>query len=102
MNIARTIYDNYPGASEMIPEEALTDLETLYNWAVQPDNNFGDSLLRFIIIEAKEGGETTDGKIDPERVGIVLTRGLEDLDAVIEAIAQAIDAEAPNAGAANA
>ena len=92
MNIARIIYDNYPAAAELIPEDKVADIKTLYKWASR-QRNLGDSLLRFIIIEAKEGGEDPDGKIDPERVGMALTRGLEDLDAVIEALANAIDQE---------
>jgi hypothetical protein len=95
VNIARIIYDNYPAAAELIPEDKTTDIETLYKWACR-QRNLGDSLLRFIIIEAKEGGEGSDGKVDPERVGMALTRGLEDLDAVIEALAQALDQEAGN------
>ena len=92
MNIARIIYDNYPAAVELIPEAKVTDIETLYKWVCKR-RNLGDSLLKFIIIEAKEGGEGPDGKIDPERVGMALTRGLEDLDAVIEALSNAIDSE---------
>jgi hypothetical protein len=92
VNIARIIYDNYPGAAELIPEDKLADIETLYKWVCK-QRHFGDSLLQFIIFEAKEGGETEDGKIDPERVGVALTRGLEDFDAVVEALAKAIDDE---------
>ena len=89
INIARIIYDHYPSAGEMIPEEVADDLGALYAWARQHD--FGDTLLKFIILEAHEGGESTDGSLDPQQVHDCLSRARDDLEQVLGGLAAALD-----------
>lgn len=55
MNIAKLIYDNYPESDllNIDPEKHLKDLDTLYEYVTNGD--CGDSLFKFIVVEAKDG-----------------------------------------------
>ena len=93
MNIARVIYNGYPGAGDVIPEAILTDLETLYRYV--RDHDIGDSLLRFTIVEAWEGGRGDDGRVDPVRAVKCLAVGLNDLSTVLMHLMMELVKESP-------
>jgi hypothetical protein len=91
INIAKLIYENFPDAKDLIPEECSEDLKQMYRYVVDaPTSELGDSLLRFIVIEAWEGGQLSDGTVDPESVCHALGRGAEEMEQVLGALAAAI------------
>ena len=86
LNIARIVYDAYPHSDllPIDPEGDCRDLRTLMHRAW--DDDIGDSLFRFLVIEIVEGGESTlSGAIR------VVRQARDDVDAVLQAL---IDAHA--------
>src|SRR5664280_1396345 len=70
------------------------DLKQMYRHVNDtPVSELGDSLLRFIAIEAWEGGQLSDGTVDAEIVCHALGRGAEELGQVLIALAAAIAQE---------
>ena len=84
INIARIIYDAYPNA-DLLPINPEQDCRSLQDlMAKVTAENIGDRLIRFIVIEIVEGGESTlDGAIR------VMERAKEDVDAVLQALQDA-------------
>ena len=86
VNIARIIYEAYPH-SDLLPINPDTDcqnMETLLGKV--NDDNIGDGLFKFIVIEIVEGGEgTLDGAVR------VIERAREDIESVLHALQNAID-----------
>lgn len=86
VNIARIIYEAYPH-SDLLPIDPNTDcknMETLLGKV--NDDNIGDGLFKFIVIEIVEGGEgTLDGAVR------VIERAREDIESVLHALQNAID-----------
>ena len=81
INIARIIYDAYPHSDLLLidPERDCRNLQTLL--AKVTNENIGDGLFRFIVVEIVEGGESTvDGAIR------VIERAREDVEAVLQAL----------------
>jgi len=81
INIARLIYDAYPNSDllSIDPEQDCRTLQTLL--AKVTNENIGDSLFNFIVVEIVEGGESDlDGAIR------VMERAVEDLEAVLQAL----------------
>jgi len=94
INIAKLIYENFPDAKDLIPAECSEDLKQMYRYVTDtPASELGDSLLRFIVIEAWEGGQLSDGTVDPEIVHHALGRGVEELGRVVSALAAAMAQE---------
>lgn len=86
LNIARIVYDAYPHSDllPIDPEGDCRDLRTLMHRAW--DDDIGDSLFRFLVIEIVEGGESTlNGAIR------VVKQARDDVEAVLQAL---IDAQA--------
>jgi len=85
-NLARIVYDAYPH-SDLLPIDPEADcrsLRTLMHRAW--DDDIGDSLFRFLVIEIVEGGESTlSGAIR------VVKQARDDVEAVLQAL---IDAQA--------
>ena len=84
INIARLVYDAYPHSDllPVDPEQDCRSLESLLAKVTQ--DNIGDSLFRFIIVEIVEGGESTlDGAIR------VLEQARADVEAVLGALQNA-------------
>jgi len=81
INIARVIYDAYPH-SDLLPIDAEQDCRDLQTLLTKVTNeNIGDSLFKFIIVEIIEGGESTvDGAIR------VMERAKEDIEAILQAL----------------
>ena len=84
LNIARIVYDAYPHSDllPIDPEGDCRDLRTLKHrvW----DDDIGDSLFRFIVIEIVEGGESTlSGAIR------VVKQARDDVEAVLQALIDA-------------
>ena len=80
-NIARVIYDAYPHADllPIDPEHDCRNLQTLL--AKVTNENIGDGLFRFIVVEIVEGGEgALDGAI------LVMERARKDVEAVLQAL----------------
>lgn len=78
-NLAQIIYDNYPN-TDLLPidrEEDCSSLQALFLKVTEED--VGDTLFKFIVIEAFEAGT------DEEAIRL-LNRGIDDLRAVIRAI----------------
>jgi rubredoxin len=69
-------------------------MERLYNLCLE-DHGTDDPLFDWIVIEAKEGGETEDNKLDIGQVIHVLERGRDKLGAVIQALWQ-LDVQDPD------
>ena len=86
VNIARIIYEAYPH-SDLLPIDPNTDcknMETLLGKV--NDDNIGDGLFKFIVIEIVEGGEgTLDGAVR------VIERAREDIESVLHALQNATD-----------
>ena len=86
VNIARIIYEAYPH-SDLLPIDPNTDcknMETLLGKV--NDDNIGDGLFKFIVIEIVEGSESTlDGAVR------VIERAREDIESVLHALQNAID-----------
>jgi hypothetical protein len=81
INIARVIYDAYPHSDllPIDPEQDCRNLQTLF--AKVTNENIGDGLFKFIVIEIVEGGEGhLDGAIR------VMKRAKEDVEAVLQAL----------------
>jgi len=81
INIARLIYDAYPNSDllPIDPEQDCRNLQTLL--AKVTNENIGDSLFKFIVVEVVEGGESDlDGAIR------VMERAKEDLESVLRAL----------------
>ena len=83
INIARIVYDAYPH-SDLLPIDAEQDCRTLQTLLSKVnDENIGDSLFKFMVVEIIEGGDSTlDGA----------NRALERAKADIEAVLQALRA----------
>ena len=81
INIARVIYDAYPHA-DLLSIDPDRDCHSLQNLLAKVTNeNIGDGLFKFIVVEIVEGGESTvDGAIR------VMKRAREDLEAVLQAL----------------
>jgi hypothetical protein len=94
INIAKLIYENFPDAKDLIPVECSQDLKQMYRYVTDtPASELGDSLLRFIVIEAWEGGQLPDGTVDAESVCRALGRGAEEMEQVLGALTAAIAQE---------
>jgi hypothetical protein len=81
INIARIVYDAYPH-SDLLPIDPEQDCLNLNSLLAKVTNeNIGDSLFKFIVVEIAEGGEgTLDGAIH------VMERAKEDVEAVLQAL----------------
>ena len=81
INIARVIYDAYPHA-DLLPIDSEQDCRSLQDLLEKVTNeNIGDGLFRFIIVEIVEGGESSlDEAIR------VMERAREDVEAVLQAL----------------
>jgi hypothetical protein len=83
-NLARIVYDAYPHSDllPIDPEADCRDLRTLMHrvW----DDDVGDSLFRFLVIEVVEGGESTLGGAIR-----VVRRARDDVEVVLQALIQA-------------
>jgi len=85
INIARVIYDAYPHADllPIDPEQDCHNLQTLL--AKVTNENIGDGLFKFIVIEIVEGGESSiTGAIQ------VMERAREDVEAVLLALQKSL------------
>lgn len=81
LNIARLVYDAYPHSDllPIDPEADCRDLPTLMRRVTNDD--IGDSLFRFLVIEIVEGGESTlNGAIR------VVHQARNDINAVLQAL----------------
>ena len=81
INIARVIYDAYPHADllPIDPEQDCRNLQALLSKVT--NENIGDGLFSFIVVEIVEGGESTlDGATR------VMERAREDVEAVLQAL----------------
>ena len=86
INIARVIYDAYPHSDllPIDPERDCRDLRTLL--AKVTDENIGDGLFKFMIVEIVEGGESTlYGAIK------VIEMARKDVEAVLQALHAAVN-----------
>jgi hypothetical protein len=94
LNLAKVIYDAYPD-SDLLPcidpEKDLVSLEALYNAVRRYGDKLGDSMFRFIVIEAWEGSEQTVGSRPIANVIDALDCGSEDLRDVLVALEEARD-----------
>ena len=83
INIARIIYDAYPHA-DLLPIDADRDCRSLQGLLVKVTNeNIGDGLFTFMVVEIIEGGEgTLNGAIR------VLEQAKSDVEAVLQALRQ--------------
>ncbi len=81
VNIARVIYDAYPH-TDLLPIDPEQDCRSLNGLLAKvTDENIGDGLFRFIVVEIVEGGDgTVDGAIS------VIERAKEDMEAVLKAL----------------
>ena len=81
INIARIVYDAYPHR-DLLPIDAERDCRSLRSLLARVANeNIGDCLFSFIVVEIIEGGESTlDGAIR------VLERARTDVEAVLQAL----------------
>ena len=81
VNIARVVYDSYPH-SDLLPIDPDQDCRSLRAlMSRMRDDNIGDSLFRFLVVEIIEGGEgTLSGAIR------VVSRARDDVEAVLEAL----------------
>ena len=86
-NIARIIYDAYPHA-DLLPIDPEQDCRSLQSLLARATNeNIGDSLFTFMVVEIDEGGESTlAGAIR------VLDQAKADVEAVLQAL-QDVDAD---------
>ena len=84
LNIARIVYDSYPHSDllPIDPDQDCRNLRALMNRVL--DDDIGDSLFRFLVVEIVEGGEgTLSGAIR------VVSRARDDVEAVLEALIRA-------------
>ena len=83
-NIARMVYDAYPHA-DLLPIEPDRDCRSLQNLLTRVTNeNIGDGLFTFMVVEIVEGGEgTLAGAIR------VLEQARADVDVVLKALREA-------------
>ncbi len=84
LNIARIVYDSYPHSDllPIDPDRDCLNLRTLMQRV--RDDDIGDSLFRFLVIEIIEGGEgTLSGAIR------VVRQACDDVEAVLQALVQA-------------
>lgn len=84
INIARLIYNAYPHADllPLDPDQDCRNLEALLTKVT--DDDIGDGLFKFIVVEIVEGGESTlAGAIR------VIQRASEDIKAVLQALQDA-------------
>ena len=81
INIARIIYDAYPQA-DLLPIDAEPDCCSLQSLLAKVTNeNIGDGLFTFMVVEIIEGGEgTLNGAIR------VLEQSKADVEAVLQAL----------------
>ena len=81
INIARIIYDAYPHA-DLLPIDADRDCRSLQSLLAKVTNdNIGDGLFTFMVVEIIEGGDSTlDGAIR------VLAQAKADVEAVLQAL----------------
>ena len=81
INIAKIIYNAYPHA-DLLPIEVESDCRSLQSLLARvTDENIGDGLFTFMVIEIVEGGERTlAGAIR------VLEQAQRDVDAVLQAL----------------
>jgi len=81
INIARIIYDAYHSA-DLLPIDPDQDCRSLQALLSKVTNeNIGDSLFKFMVVEIVEGGESTlDGAIQ------VLERARIDVGTVLQAL----------------
>jgi len=81
INIARIIYDAYPHA-DLLPIDADRDCHSLQSLLTKVTNdNIGDGLFTFIVVEIIEGGEgTLNGAVR------VLEQAKADVEAVLQAL----------------
>ena len=84
MNIARMVYDAYPHA-DLLPIEPDQDCRSLQSLLARVTNeNIGDGLFTFMVVEMVEGGESTlAGAIR------VLEQARADVGAVLKALREA-------------
>ena len=84
LNIARVVYDSYPHSDllPVDPDQDCLSLRSLMNRVC--DDDIGDGLFRFLVVEIVEGGEgTLSGAIR------VVSRARDDVEAVLEALIRA-------------
>jgi len=83
-NIARMVYDAYPHA-DLLPIEPDRDCRSLQSLLARVTNeNIGDGLFTFMVVEIVEGGESTlAGAIR------VLEQAGADVDTVLQALRDA-------------
>jgi len=84
VNIARILYDAYPGSDllPLDPDLDCLDFETLLEKV--RGSSIGDTLFQFLVFEIVEGGEgTLDGAVR------VIKRARDDVDAVLQALVRA-------------
>ena len=81
INIARIIYDAYPHA-DLLPIDADRDCCSLQNLLAKVTNdNIGDGLFTFMVVEIIEGGEgTLNGAVR------VLQQAKADVESVLQAL----------------
>lgn len=84
-NWARLIYDAYPGSDllPLNPEQDLASLEHLYQLCL--DDQFGDTLFRFIVIEIYEAA-MAHGELDLELAVGVMETAKEQIQAISDAL----------------
>jgi len=84
INIARIIYDAYPHA-DLLPINPDRDCSSLQSLLAKvTDENIGDGLFTFMVVEIIEGGEgTINGAIR------VLKQAKADVEAVLQALQEA-------------
>lgn len=84
LNIARIVYDSYPH-SDLLPIDPGRDCGSLRSLRRRVwDDDIGDSLFRFLVVEIVEGGEgTLSGAIR------VIRRARDDVEVVLQALIQA-------------
>ena len=84
LNIARVVYDSYPH-SDLLPIDPGQDCCSLESLRQRVrDDDVGDSLFRFLVVEIIEGGEgTLSGAVR------VVLRARDDVEAVLRGLLQA-------------
>ena len=84
INIARLVYDAYPHA-DLLPIDAESDCSDLQSLLARvTDENIGDGLFTFMVVEIVEGGESTlAGAIR------VLEQAKTDVEAVLQTLRDA-------------
>jgi len=85
INIARLIYEAYPH-SDLLPVDPDEDCRSLQTLLAKVANeNIGDSLFKFIVVEIVEGGESNiTGAIQ------VMERARKDVEAVLLALQESL------------